>query len=258
MLEGLEVNYMSLFSKENGRVKRSVDLSPNTDVALDTFRSLSKKHGVLLSRGAAINAVLGAILRLSPEMAARLHKEANKALKSAQDALDATSREDALSRRSAADTVENWKNVVELFDIIADGHKEPAPMRSIAMDGRHLLVPDAPDWILVNESKAAQSTVATIVEIKNGTHFNAPHFVYFDNGEAGPKAIDAAILAVYPGYKSILAARIEPVKDSDGNYLNLEELKEAPMPGYFPAQPNDPAAGNPYGVVIIPEKGVHE
>ena len=249
---------MSLFSKEKGRVKRSVDLSPNTDVALDAFRNLSEKRGVSLSRGAAIDAVLGAILRLSPEMAASLYKEARRGLKAAQDALDATSREDALSRRSATENVEGWKTVAELFDIIADGYEEPAPMRSIGMKGRRVLIPDAPDWILVNEGNAAQSTVATVVEIKNGARFDAPHFVYFDNGEAGHKAIDAAILAVYPRYEDILAARIEPVKDSDGNYLNLEELKEAPMPGYFPAQQNNPVSGNPYGVVIIPEKGAHD
>lgn len=245
---------MSLFSKEKGRVKRSVDLSPNTDVALDAFRDLSAKRGVSLSRGAAIDAVLGAILRLTPEMAARLYKEAHKGLKGAQDALDATSREDALSRRNAAETVEGWKSVVELFDIMADGYEEPAPMRSIRMSGRRVLIPDAPDWILVNEGDAAQSTVATIVEIKNGARFNAPHFVYFDNGEASSRAIDAAILAAYPRYGEILAARIEPMKDADGNYLNLEELKEAPAPGYFPAQENDPIAGNPYGVAIIPAR----
>lgn len=246
---------MSLFSKEKGRVKRSVDLSPNTDVALDAFRSLSEKRGVSLSRGAAIDAVLGAILRLNPEMATSLYKEARKGLKAAQDALDATNREDALSRRSAAENVEGWKTVAELFDIIADGYEEPAPMRSIGMKGRRVLIPDAPDWILINEDNAAQSTVATIIEIKNGARFNAPHFVHFGDGGASPQTIDEAILAVYPLYSDILAARVEPVRDSDGNYLNLEELREAPVPGYFPAQPNDPVAGNPYGIVIIPEKG---
>lgn len=246
---------MPLFSKEKGRVKRSVDLSPNTDVALDAFRSLSEKRGVSLSRGAAIDAVLGTILRLSPEMATRLYKETRKGLKAAQEALDATNREDAFSRRSAAENVEGWRNVAELFDIIADGYEEPAPMRSIGMKGRRVLIPDAPDWILINEDNAAQSTAATIIEIKNGARFNAPHFVYFDNGEADPRTIDAAILAAYPPYNDILAAHVEPAKDSDGNHLNLEELREAPVPGYFPARPNDPVAGNPYGVVIIPEKG---
>ena len=48
------------------------------------------------------------------------------------------------------------------------------------------------------------------------------------------------------------------MKDSNGNYLNLEELKEVPIPGYFPARQIDPVAGNPYGVVIIPEKGAHD
>lgn len=246
---------MSLFAKDKSKVKRSVDLSAGTDAVLDLFRGLSEKRGISLSRGAAIDAVLGAVLQLKPEQAVRLRNEALKGLKTAQDMLDTTCREDALSFRGAAEDVEGWRNVAELFDILADGCRGQAPMRAIQMNGRRLLIPDAPGWVLVNEEDAARSTDATIVEIKNGARFRAPHFVYFDDGESEPEAIDAAILAAYPRYKDILAARVEPMRDADGNCLNLEQVKQAPAPGYFPALPHDPVGGNPYGVVVIPEKG---
>lgn len=246
---------VSLFARENRRVKRSVDLSPSSDVLLDAFRKLAEKRDVSLSRGAAIDAVLGAVLRVSPGQAARLYDAARKGLASSQDALDATSREDALSRQRAAEEVESWQRIAELFDILSNDYIEPAPMRSVKMLGQHLLVPDAPDWILVNEKDAACSTRATIVEVKNGARFEAPHFVYFDTGESSTRSIDAAILEIYPDYEKILAARVEPVRDAEGNLLNLDQLKEAPVPGYFPALPNDPVQGNPYGVVLVPEKG---
>lgn len=249
----------SLFAKEKGRVKRSVDLSPKTDEVLDNFRILAEKDGVSLSRGAAIDAVLGAILSLSPAQAARIYTNVSKELKVAQDTLDATSRDDVLSHRRAADEVESWERVTELFDILSDDYTEPAPMRSIPMSGCHIIVPDAADWIIVNAANAADSTHATVVEIKNGSRFNAPHFVFFDCGEASTEAIDAAIIAVYPQYENVLAARVEPIRDTEGNLLNLGQLKEAPMPGYFPVHyANDPAQETPYGVVLVPEKGEHK
>lgn len=244
---------MPLFEKEKSRIKRSVDLSPDTDVALDAFRALAEKRGVSLSRGAAIDAVLGAILRLKPEQAARLYNEARKGIEAAQIELDATSRDDALSWRSAAEDVDGWKSIAELFDVIADDYVEPAPMRSIKMLGQRILIPDSTDWIVVNESNAAGSTKATIVEVKNGSRFGAPHFIYFADGETSTEAIDAAILAVYPRYEDILAARVEPAVDSSGNCLNLEQLRNAPVPGYFAAMSNGSVAENPYGVILIPD-----
>lgn len=242
---------MSIFNKEKTRTKRSVDLSSRTDIAIDSFRSLAEKHGASLSRGAAIDAVLGVILGLSPSQAYRLLATAREGLKNDQDLLDAISREDVLSRRDANDTVNAWKQACELFGILADGYHEPKPMRSIQMHGRRILVPDASDWISVNEDNAAESTVATIVEVRNGERFDVPHFIYFDNGESSTQAIDKAVLSTYPRYEEVLKAKVEPVRDSDGTYLNLDELKSAPWPGYFRAQPNDPESGNPYGIMLI-------
>lgn len=246
---------MTLFVRERSRIKRSVDLSPWTDEALDDFRALSEKRGLSLSRGAAIDAVLGAVLRLSPEQAAHLRDAAGRGLETSLEALDATSRDDIYTRREAAENVARWEDAIELFDIIADDYEQSTPMRSIQMHGKRLLIPDSPDWISINEGDAARSTVATIVEVKNGAQFDSPHFVYFDDGETTPSAIDAAILAIYPSYADILAARVKPIRDADGRYLNREQLQNAPDPGYYPAQPHDPVLGDPYGVVIISEKG---
>lgn len=251
---------MSLFTKEKSRVKRSVDLSVGVDVALDEFRELVAKHGTSLSRGAAIDVILSAVLQLKPSQANRLLKTATHELGSAQAILDSTSLVDALSYRNALKEVETWKQVTELLDILGDGYEDRPPMRSIGMKGsRVLVVPDSDGWILVNEEDAPDCTEATIVEVKNGAQFNAPHFVYFNNGKAATHVIDAAIIEIYPPYKDILAARVEPKRDESGSYVNLDELKNAPIPGYFPALPDDPMAGNPYGVVLIDgEKGEND
>lgn len=246
---------MSLFTRDKVRTKRSVDLSPSTDAALDAFRTLVDKRGTSLSRGAAIDAVLTTVLSLNPPQAYRLLATAQQELESSKEVLDSTSHSDALSHQQADNDVKTWTQICELFGILADGHQELPPMRSIQMNGCRVLVPDAPDWITVNESEAISCNAATIVEVRNGGRFDMPHFIYFDNnGKSTTGDIDKAVLAVYPRYKKVLKAHVEPIRDANGRYLNIEELKNAPWPGYFPVLEYDEESRNPYGVVLIPDR----
>lgn len=247
---------MSIFTKEKSRTKRSVDLSSKTDTALDSYRLLiTEKHGVSLSRGAAIDSVLGVILNLEPPQAYQLLIRSEQELRNAQALLDATSREDVLSRQAAVNSVTTWTQICELLGILADGHQELPPMRSIQMNGCRVLVPDAPDWITVDEGEAISCSAATIVEVRNAARFDMPHFIYFDNnGKSTTDDIDKAVLAVYPRYKEVLKAPVEPIRDANGRYLNIEELKNASWPEYFPVLEHDKESSNPYGVVLIPDK----
>lgn len=247
---------MSIFTKEKSRKKRCVDLSSKTDTALDSYRLLiTEKHGVSLSRGAAIDSVLGVILNLEPPKVYQLLMRVEQELRSARGLLDATSREDVLSRQAAVNSVTTWTQVCELFGILADGHQELPPMRSIQMNGFRVLAPDAPDWITVNEGEAISCSVATIVEVRNAARFDMPHFIYFDNnGKSTTGDIDKAVLAVYPRYKEVLKVPVEPIRDANGRYLNIEGLKNASWPEYFPVFEHDKESSNPYGVVLIPDK----
>lgn len=243
-----------LFSHER-KLKRSVDLSPDTDVNLDRFRELAAGEGALPSRGAAIDAIVNTVLSLSSSDAAAMCQAARRALSAAEARIDATDRNDELAYRDATSSVKRFGGLVELFGILAGGITTSQPMRSIRMEGKRVLIPDSEDWIVINEKDAPRSTQATIVEIKNGARFGAPHFVYFDRGTARAAEIDEAILEVYPAYSEILSARVQPAYDAHGRIINLEEYAEAPLPGYFCAAPHDPEMGDPYGVHIIPNRG---
>ena len=244
-----------LFRKQAEKLKRSVDLSIETDAAIDHFRELFEKQGHRLSRGTVIDVVLNAVLNLRPDQAFYLLGESRSRLQSSKALLDATNSADEIAHAEAESTCQRWENVIELFSVLANGYVRPKPMKKIQMQGRSLIVPDSDDWIVVNPCDAPYSTVATVVEIRNGAEYNMPHFVYFEDGNAPTNVIDRAILAVYPAYRKVLDAKVDIQVDAQGEYVNLDEWANAPTPGYFPAQPNNPTTGNPYGVMIILDKG---
>lgn len=242
---------MSIFAKQKARVKRSVDLSEDTDRLLDRFRSVAEEHGNSLSRGAALDSTTGVVLRLSPSQAYGFRAEADRQLEAAQTLLNMTDPKNKLLYRKAQEDVENLRLIDELFALLAGNYAEPSPMRVVEMYQRRLFIPDAEDWVLINSENAPESSKATIVEVQNGARFGARHYVFFDNGETAPKYIDRAIRAKCPEYEKILLAKVEPVRDANGSYLNIEQLRNAPSIGYFPARDDIPASEAPYGVVII-------
>lgn len=243
-------------SRAAERTKRSVDLSNDVDAALDAYRGVQEKRGNPLSRGAAIETILGPILSLSPAQASQLGAAAEKELKSTQTLLDATRREDAFSHHDLQKEAEVWKTVRDLFETLAGDSIPRKPMRSIQMRAKRVIIPDSPDWVVVNEANAAGSTRATIIEVKNGDRFNVPHFVYFDNAETSTQLMDKAIVAIFPDFEKVLKEQVEPVMDANGVCLNLGEVQRAPAPGYFPACEHDPIQGDPYGVhIVLDEKG---
>lgn len=244
-----------LIKRQTEKMKRSVDLAVGTDEAVDRFRKLVEKRGTRLSRGTVIDIVLNAVLSLSPEQAFHLLEKSRSQFESAKKMLDATNSEDEASYNEAKAICKHWENIIELFEILADDYVKPNPMRKIRMRGRSLVIPESRDWVVVNPDSAPYSTVATIVEVRNGAKYNMPHFVYFENGEMTTREIDRAILTVFPDYQIVLDNKVDIQVDSRGEYINLDEWANAPTPGYFPAQTNNSTTGNPYGVVIIMDAG---
>ena len=54
------------------RIKRSVDMSEETDYFVDRYRDLLSKLGTTVSRGAVIDSVLPSLLSLNPKQAVKL------------------------------------------------------------------------------------------------------------------------------------------------------------------------------------------
>lgn len=237
------------FGREQ-RIKRSVDLSQDTDGYLDHFRDLAARKSPPLSRGAALDIVAKATLSLTPDEAAEISHAVSKVLRAAQERLEGISSTNEYTYSEANASVERLTDFVELLDILSDGRRAPAPMRRIDMRGKRLYIPDSDDWYVLNDQHAAISDEATIVEVKDGSRFGIPHFVYFDNGETATNLIDEKILDVFPEYREVLARQVKPLYDADGNFLNANEYARSPIRGYFHPLPLNALMGNPYGVHI--------
>lgn len=246
-----------MFFQAPKRVKRSVDLNEETDFRIDHYRDLLKKRGVTASRGAAIDNGLGPLLSLSPEQAAKLKQFVDREHASSEKILNATPSSDKFSWAKRERETSALQGLSEILETLADGVIPDQPMRKIPMlGGKALLVPDDPEnWVVANEDDAPYSDKATIVEIRNGSKYGMPHFVVFHRGEIVAEFIDEAVTRVCPEYESVLAKRVTPRYDSDGNFLNLDEWDASPAIGRFPAMPHNPVLGNPYGIEIIDEGG---
>lgn len=239
------------------RIKRSVDMSEGTDYHVDRYRSLLNKCGMTASRGAVIDVILSSLLSLSPKQAVKLAQSVDRERKLSQSLFESTPESDGLTRNELREEVGSWEKLKSILDVLADGLAPVQPMKKISMaNDMAVLIPDDPDgWIVANPMDAPFADKVTIVEVRNGVSYGVPHFVVFHNGEVSTDIIDGIVIRAFPEYREILNKRVEPRYDTEGNLLNAAEWDSSPAVGRFPALPNDPVTGNPYGVEIINEGG---
>ncbi|MDM8289518.1 hypothetical protein QUW41_09435 [Slackia piriformis] len=94
-------------------------------------------------------------------------------------------------------------------------------------------------WKLVNPEDAPFAATVCAVEVRNAPA-GTPHFAVFVQRAVCElrrhpdlDAIDAAIAKVYPGYQTILDARVDPVFERGLKLKNYAEWARAPRAGYF-------------------------
>ena len=239
------------------RIKRSVDMSEGTDYHVDRYRILLNKCGMTASRGAVIDAVLSSLLPLSPKQAVKLAQSVERERKLSQSLFESTPESDEFTRNELCEEVKTWEKLKSILDVLADGLTPVQPMKKIPMaNGMAILVPDDPDnWIVANPLDASFADKATIVEVRSGASYNVPHFIVFHNGEVSADCIDDIVIRGFPEFREVLNKRVVPQYDSEGNLLNAAEWDSSPAIGRFPAMPNNPVLGNPYGIEIISEGG---
>lgn len=239
------------------RIKRSVDMSEETDYFVDRYRDLLSKLGTTVSRGAVIDSVLPSLLSLNPKQAVKLSQIVEREGKLSQSLYESTPESEELARNELSKEVETWARLKSILDVLSDGLTPIQPMVKIPMAGDlSILVPDDPrNWIVANPMDAPFADEATIVEVRNGKIYGVPHFVVFHSGDVSAEVIDEIVTRAFPKFEAILNKRVDPHYDAEGNFLNLAEWDASPAIGRFPAMPHNPVLGNPYGIEIIDEGG---
>ena len=107
----------------------------------------------------------------------------------------------------------------------------------ILNNGDKLKLDDDIDWIVVNPEQAQSSCCACVVSVRNAPE-GTPRFLYFSNKKVNKLSrdeldlIDQEILKIYPAYRAILGAKVEPIMEG-GRCVNAEEHLQSPYPGYF-------------------------
>lgn len=238
------------------RIKRSVDLDPQADAAVkatqEKFPSYKRP-----SIGALLSSLANDILGLNETNASRLLRAVTELEDSCRLEHEDIPGFEEMRKRDSQLQIERLDELRQILSIVAGPSQAIEPMRRIRMSGKSILVPDDPSsWVVVNEDYASQSDEAIIVEVRNGKRYGIPHFIFFDDSanKKGEREIDEAISRVYPQYRqTVINNRVTPKYDSTGKLINADEWARSPATGYFPAGPNDPVHGNPYGIEIIPD-----
>lgn len=109
----------------------------------------------------------------------------------------------------------------------------------VIADGRTVQLKEG-EWVIVNPDKAAEAQSICAVSVRNAPE-GTPRFAYFLVGKDAKELhrdpdlnrIDEEIAKAWPGHREILERKVEPVPDGKGGYVNVDEWRKAPEPGYF-------------------------
>ena len=148
--------------------------------------------------------------------------------------------------------------------IQCDSQKERDNMQKITLKEGYLICPS--DWVIINPEEAPNALWANVIECRNHTRYNIPHFVYFitdlndykNNNKTFEKKIHQKCERIYPRFKDILKQQVnDDLKINDPDYnKKLIEWENAPTIGHFPIyvqndDTTEPGYKPPFGAKII-------
>ena len=123
--------------------------------------------------------------------------------------------------------------------------------------GDCVIVPTS--WPILNKEAANSCEYAYAIEIKGGSRFNAPHFLYLSNhdggiGQAEREDALSRIEAVWPDISKVLAEEVVIKRGENGAVLNGEEHLSGPIVCFYLLpeasrcrRPEDA----PYGAMVV-------
>lgn len=221
------------------KVKLGTTILAQSDEAIDRFRMSYPRE--FKTPGEVIDLMVDFFLNMTPSVAERLggfcQREAEEAGREL-DKLDAGGSAplhgaEISGRRNYFDALaRHMQRFVSSERRDASGRA----MRRVEMRGRaYVIIPDAQDWVVVNEADASRCDYVFVLEARNNLKYGVPHFVYFKNGDScSNDEMVEAVAPVWPRIREIQSMQVTPAYDRDGKFLNMEEWDNAPTIGVFP------------------------
>lgn len=153
---------------------------------------------------------------------------------------------------------EQFQRLHDHFSLYYEKEEKPQGMKRVnLLGGDYAVFPSS--WILIEpEECAASCSQVGIIEVRGGAKYNAPHFVFFHNGDYDEKDKLKRATKFWPSMNDVIRDEVKLAVDDDGRYLNMDEHLAAPMvcyfnlvdASYYQSMELDP----PYGAVIYRNK----
>lgn len=211
-----------------------------TTVQEQTAREIEKlresKPDSIRTPGEAVDFVFNLITGLDPEVARDLDRTCIRRISSLSDEMNRL-RPDGSEELSVNSNRLKRDQFVALHEYLSMQYKEDEEVimgmkRVDLIDGSYAVFPSS--WLLLeSEENAGYCTQVGIIEIRGGVKYDAPHFVFFHNGEFDKKHLLEQAIKVWPRMKEVMRDEVKLVADDDGNYLNMNEHLAAPIICYF-------------------------
>lgn len=113
------------------------------------------------------------------------------------------------------------------------------------------------EWIVIKNDIRESCRYVGTVEVRNGTRYNAPHFLFFSKTPVNRieseerEKIMTACTEVYPAFRKILKHQIEPQYNENNKLINGEQLISAPTVGLFQIPTYGEASDYPAGAMVV-------
>ena len=196
------------------------------------------------------------LMSLAKSKALKLSKEIESAGHFASDTLHTS-----LNRYLAIIAYLNGGIAVSLDEI-----RTELDMQKIHLKDGYLICPK--NFVLINPEDAQDMETACVIECRNASKYDIPHYVIFCHAKEPYEAAEVydaklldQLLRRIPKFQRVVDLQVAPISDPEHhqNLLNENEFMSAPTIGYFPVyihgDPTKPADYKPpYGVQIIKDQ----
>lgn len=128
---------------------------------------------------------------------------------------------------------EQFQRLYDHLSLYYEEAEEPQGMRRVnLLGGDYAVFPSS--WTLLEPGDCAKScSQVGIIEIRGGSKYDAPHFVFFHNGDYNQRDKLQRATKLWPRMNDVIRDEVKLVTDDEGHYLNMDEHLAAPIICYF-------------------------
>ena len=185
--------------------------------------------------GEAIDYIFGLVTGLDAEVARALDRVCIQRISSIADEINRL-RPDGSEEMNIGSKRLQQEQFCALHDHLSTLYKDEevsdGMKRVNLLGGDYVIFPS--DWILLEPAASAQDcSQVGVIEIRGGAKYEAPHFIFFHNGEYSEKDKLEKATELWPRMKEVRRDEVKLVADDQGHYLNMDEHLAAPIICYF-------------------------